>query len=115
MTQILIPSTDLLRTHEARHVVDQLLDALTIAENIPTTGGEISVISGQTMATYGALIRIESERFPSDPRGASWARLLVTYAAPADADTVLIRMLHEGREVHVVTAVRGALGGTTRG
>jgi hypothetical protein len=114
MTQILIPSTDLLRTHEARHAVDQLLDALTIAESIPTTGGGTSTISGQTYAVYGALIRIESERFLDDPRGASWARLLVTFTTPADAPAVLIRMLHEGREVYSVDAVRGALGGTTR-
>jgi hypothetical protein len=113
MTQILIPSTDLLRTHEARHAVDQLLDALNRAGDIPTTGGDMLTIAGQRTATYGALIRIDHERFAQDGRGPAWATRWTTYTRPSDANAVLVRMLHEGREVYSVDAVRGALGGTT--
>lgn len=113
MTQILIPSTNLLSTHNARQASDDLLAALDVADGIPITGGDVKTIAGQWSAVYGPLIRIESDRLPTDGRGASWAKRLVTYAEPVDAAVVLIRLLEEGREVYAVSALRGALGGTT--
>ena len=113
MTQILIPSTDLLRTPQARHAVDQLMDALVAAESIPTEDFGLSPITGHRYARYGAVIRIEHERFPDDSRGPAWDKRWATHTTPADADAVLIRMLHEGREVYTVTAIRWQLGGTT--
>lgn len=113
MTQILIPSTDLLATHNARQASDDLLAALEVAEGIPATGGDVLTIAGQRSPVYGPLIRIECDRLPGDGRGAVSARRLVTYTDPVDAAVVLIRMLEEGREVHAVTTVQGQLGGTT--
>lgn len=112
-TQMLIPTTDLLGTHNARQAADDLLAALDAAELIPLTGGDVKTIAGQWSAVYGPLIRIESDRLTTDGRGASWAKRLTTYAEPVDAGVVLIRLLEEGREVFTVEAVRGALGGTT--
>lgn len=116
MTQIVIPSQDILRTHNAREAVDSLLAALTVAETIPTSGSEASVISGQPTARFGALIRIDHEIRTGDPRGA-WllgATVGQTYCTPGDACTVVVRMLEEGREISGITAERGMLGGTTR-
>lgn len=112
MTQILIPSTDLLRTHDARDAFDRLLDALVAAESIPVTGGDILTIAGQRTARYGPLVRIVTDRRFGDPRGASWAAKLVTYVTPDDANRVLVRMIEEGRTFYAIEARRGALGGT---
>jgi hypothetical protein len=112
MTQtVIIPSTDILATTGARHAVDALLAALDVAETIPTTGGHASAISGQPVATYGPLIRIEHEMRVNDDRG-PWllgGTRWTEFAEPADAGTTLLRMLAEGREIFSVTAVRGAL------
>lgn len=91
-------------------------EALLAADGIPTTGGQPSVISGAPTARFGALIKIDHEIRHGDARG-TWllgATKGQTYCEPADALTVLTRMLAEGREIFAVEALRGMLGGTTR-
>lgn len=93
---------------------DQLILALEDARQINETGGLLSRINGQRTASYGALIKIDAEHKPGDATGPAHAVRWATYCAPGDAPRVLDRMTAEGRTIHAVTALRGALGGTTR-
>jgi hypothetical protein len=95
--------------------VGDLFAAQFAAWEIPTTGGEPSVISGGRTASYGGLVKISHEVRRGDARGA-WmlgAKRGDTFVSPADAAVVMARMLDEGRDIFTVTAVRAALGGTT--
>jgi hypothetical protein len=93
--------------------VEALTLALLEAAEIPTTQSPHRTIAGRSAPAYGALIRFSTERFPGDLRGKAGAPVLVTYALPQAAPGVLARMLHEGRRVDSITAVRGVLAGTT--
>jgi len=112
MTQTLIPSTPTGALAQGE-VNDALWLALLQAERIETTE-PATLINGRSGATYGALIRFETERLADDPRGPRWAAKLDSYVLPADARAVRARMDAEGRAIFAVVAVRGALGGTVR-
>jgi hypothetical protein len=108
MTQTLTPLSN------AEAMLARLPFVLAEASLTETTRTEVRTLAGQQAPAFGALVRFETARLATDPRGASWAKRLVTYTLPEDAETVLLRMLGEGRTVFTVEAVKGALGGTTR-